>query len=77
MAIVLNYFMFITPLDGALRFSNTFSSSSTSSGRVEVYYNGAWGTVCDDLFGSVDADVACRQLGYSSASFYGTARSLG
>ena len=77
MAIVLNYFMFITPLDGALRLSNTFSSSSTSSGRVEVYYNGTWGTVCNGVFGSVDADVACRQLGYSSASFYGTANNLG
>ena len=40
---------------------------SDSEGRLEIFDDGQWGSVCDDRFGYEEADVACRQLGFAVA----------
>ncbi|XP_076080008.1 adhesion G protein-coupled receptor B2-like [Mytilus galloprovincialis] len=54
---------FETPKVGDLRL---VGSNGPRGGRLEVYYNHQWGTVCHDNFDVVSARVACRQLMYST-----------
>ncbi|XP_072526522.1 neurotrypsin [Salminus brasiliensis] len=53
-----------TPLtDGSVRL---VGGAGGFEGRLEVYYRGQWGTVCNDGWTTINTQVVCRQLGYRS-----------
>ena len=51
-----------------MRLVNVERVANWVTGDLQLFFAGAWGQVCPSLFGGRDADVACRQLGFSAGS---------
>ena len=53
-------------IEGDVRLTSCAASGNC---RVEVFYSGAWGSICENSFGQkwgqAEADLACRQIGCS------------
>uniref|UniRef100_A0A3P9MMR2 Zgc:112492 n=1 Tax=Oryzias latipes TaxID=8090 RepID=A0A3P9MMR2_ORYLA len=58
--------------EGDLRLSD---GESPAEGRIEVFHNGKWGTVCDDGWDMKEAQVVCRQLDFPGAKSVITGKS--
>ena len=43
-------------------------NGSRDRGRIEIFYGGEWGTICNDHFDMRDAKVICRMMGFLGAA---------
>nr|XP_005994864.1 PREDICTED: scavenger receptor class A member 5 [Latimeria chalumnae] len=52
------------------------NGSAPHEGRVEIFFDQRWGTVCDDGWDKRDGDVLCKTLGYKNgaAAVYSSSR---
>ena len=55
------------PYSGMIRLQG---GTYSNQGRVEVYCNRQWGTICDNGFDFTDAETICKQLGYNGYVSY-------
>ena len=52
-------------MNGDVRLVN---STTAYEGRVEICYNGVWGSVCDSSWNDRDAAIVCQQMGFQGTS---------
>ena len=55
------------PRVGTLRLVDNSTINSSSAGRLEIFFNGKWGTICQDFWKEKNTLVACKQLGFAGA----------
>ncbi|XP_034554847.1 deleted in malignant brain tumors 1 protein-like isoform X2 [Notolabrus celidotus] len=45
------------------------NGTNRCSGRVEIFHDGQWGSICDDRWGMQEAAVTCREMNCGNALF--------
>ena len=65
MKVSCNLFLCLDCIHGDIRLASVHGN--LLQGRVEMCYDGVWGTVCSNNWEEVEASVVCRQLGFSSS----------
>lgn len=63
----MKYFSAVDCAEGDLRL---VGGGSEYEGRVEICLSGDWGTICDDIWNTVNAEVVCNQLGFNFSGKY-------
>ena len=53
--------------DGELRLAGKVTARS---GRLEICYNRAWGSICNYAWDTTDTNLACQQLGFQPYGNY-------
>ncbi|XP_025100428.1 scavenger receptor cysteine-rich type 1 protein M130-like isoform X3 [Pomacea canaliculata] len=67
--VVTTYLMYLLLVPSlAQELSARVADGTAEAGRLEIFYNGTWNTVCRDGFGQKEALVACRMLGFNSTT---------
>ena len=59
----------VLPTEGIVPASSNLrlvDGNISSAGRLEIFHNGTWGTVCDDGANNTMANVVCQMLGWDS-----------
>ena len=62
---------------GDIRLVTNSGLTGVNVGRLEIFYNGQWGTVCENGFGQEEGTVVCQHLGWEVAIGYGRVRNFG
>uniref|UniRef100_A0A2K6F0R3 Scavenger receptor cysteine-rich type 1 protein M130 n=1 Tax=Propithecus coquereli TaxID=379532 RepID=A0A2K6F0R3_PROCO len=73
----LHYSVLFSVLDGSDLEMRLMNGGTRCSGRIEVKFQGQWGTVCDDNFNINHASVVCKQLECGSAVSFSSSATFG